>query len=268
MNAKFSIYEVEASLRSEQAMRRSNAPAFQRPSAQVAKLLLEDIEGLRALELLDFGLRRATTVASAVWGKLAAMDGLPIAYFAAAAGLVLGIPLTWRWKLQTGVGIDFSPATHWRAPTATRKVENNQGPVLVVAEYRIDPKNRTECLSAVDELGHARRRDGAYGRGVYEDVADVGRFVETYTIDSWLELMHQRERVTNADEMLENRVRHLLTEAAARHIRPQRNSAAVRTPRTDRRGGAAHRRNERRADSASGKTSRLPACRYSGSAAR
>ena len=31
-------------------------------------------------------------------------------------------------------------------------------------------------------------------------------------IESWLELMHQRERMTNPDEMLVNRVRHLLAE--------------------------------------------------------
>ena len=84
--------------------------------------------------------------------------------------------------------------------------------MLAVVEYRIEATNRAEFLGAVDELGHARRRDGAYAWGVYEDVADVGRFVETFTIDSWLELMHQRERVTNADEMLANRVRHLLAE--------------------------------------------------------
>ena len=130
----------------------------------------------------------------------------------AAAGVALGVPLTWRWKLQTGVGIDFSPAVHWRAPTVARKVENNQGPVLVVVEYRVEAANRAEFLGAVDELGRARRRDGAYAWGVYEDVADVGRFVETVTMKSWLELMHQRERMTNADEMLVNRVRHLLAE--------------------------------------------------------
>ena len=44
-------------------------------------------------------------------------------------------------------------------------------------------------------------------------VADVGHFVETFTIDFWLELMHQRERVTNADEMLANRVGQLLAES-------------------------------------------------------
>ena len=168
-------------------------------SAQVALPDWARGRGLAVFLTFIFG---ATTVGSAVWGKLSAMEGLPIAYFVAAAGVVLGIPLTWRWKLQTGVGIDFSPAAHWRAPTVARKVENNQGPVLAVVEYRVDAANRAEFLGAVDELGHARRRDGAYAWGVYEDVADVGRFVETFTIDSWLELMHQRERVTNADEML------------------------------------------------------------------
>ena len=140
------------------------------------------------------------------------MEGLPIAYFVAAAGVVLGIPLTWRWKLQTGVGVDLSPVLHWRAPTVARKVENNQGPVLVTADYRVDPQNRTAFLGAIDELGHARRRDGAYAWGVYEDVADNGRFTETFLIESWLELMHQRERVTNAEQMLKNQIRALLTD--------------------------------------------------------
>jgi Transmembrane secretion effector len=179
-------------------------------SAQVALPDWARGRGLAVFLTFIFG---ATTVGSAVWGKLSAMEGLPIAYFVAAVGVVLGIPLTWRWKLQTGVGIDFSPAVHWRAPTVVRKIENNQGPILAVVEYRVDAANRAEFLGAVDELGHARKRDGAYAWGVYEDVADVGRFVETFTIESWLELMHQRERVTNADETLENRVRHLLAKA-------------------------------------------------------
>ena len=141
------------------------------------------------------------------------MEGLPITYFVAAAGVVLAIPMTWRWKLQTGVGIDFSPAMHWRAPIVARRVENNQGPVVVVVEYRVDANDRAEFLSAVDELGYARKRDGAYAWGVYEDVADGGRFIETFSIESWLEVLHQRERATNADETLRSRVRELLKEA-------------------------------------------------------
>ena len=179
-------------------------------SAQVALPDWARGRGLAVFLTFIFG---ATTIGSAVWGKLSAIEGLPIAYFVAAAGVLLGIPLTWRWKLQTGVGIDFSPAAHWRAPTIPRKVENNRGPVLVVVEYRVDAANQAEFLGAVDELGHARRRDGAYAWGVYEDVGDAGRFLETFTVESWLELMHLRERVSNADEMIINRVRHLLAEA-------------------------------------------------------
>ncbi len=179
-------------------------------SAQVALPDWARGRGLAVFLSFIFG---ATTVGSAVWGKLSAMQGLPVAYFVAAAGVVVGIPLTWRWKLQTGAGFDLSPVAHWREPVVVRKVENNQGPVLAVVEYRVEATNRAEFLGAVDELGHARRRDGAYGWGLYEDVADVGRFIETFTLDSWLELMHGRERVTNADKMLEDRIRRLLAEA-------------------------------------------------------
>ena len=179
-------------------------------SAQVALPDWARGRGLAVFLTFIFG---ASTIGSAVWGKLTAMEGLPLAYFAAAACLLIAVPLTWRWKLQTGVGIDFSPSTHWRAPVVSRNIENNRGPVLAVVEYRVDGANRTDFLGAVDELGHARRRDGAYGWGVYEDVAEAGRFLETFTVESWLEFMHLRQRVSNADETLMNRVRHLLAEA-------------------------------------------------------
>ena len=44
---------------------------------------------------------------------------------------LVAIPLTWRWKLQTAEGVDLSPSMHWRAPMLARKVEDENGPVLV-----------------------------------------------------------------------------------------------------------------------------------------
>ena len=82
----------------------------------------------------------------------------------------------------------------------------------MVAEYRVEEKNRAEFLGAVDELGYSRRRDGAFSWGLYEDVAEGGRFIESFSIESWLESRHWSERVTNADEMILDRVRHLLKE--------------------------------------------------------
>jgi Transmembrane secretion effector len=177
-------------------------------SAQVA---LPDWVRGRGLAIFLTAIFGATTIGSAVWGQLAGMEGLAIAHFVAAAGVVIAIPLTWGWKLQTGSGIDLTPSMHWRAPVLAQKIENNRGPVLVTVRYSIEAKDRTEFLGVLDELRHERKREGAFAWGLFEDVANSGRFVETFLIESWLELMHARERVTNSDRLLEEHVGRLLT---------------------------------------------------------
>ena len=166
--------------------------------------------GLAIFLTVIFG---ATTVGSMAWGKLAGLEGLPIAHFVAAAGILIAIPLTWAWKLQAGADLDLSPALHWRAPVVTLKVENNQGPVLVTVHYRVDAKHRAEFVSALDELRHQRKRDGAFAWGAFQDTVESDRFVESFLMESWLELQHARERVTNADRMQEEQIRPLLNAA-------------------------------------------------------
>ncbi len=53
------------------------------------------------------------------------------------------------------------------------------------------------------EIGLERKRDGAYAWGVFEDTQVSGRIVETFLIQSLLELKHLRTRVTIADRMIE-----------------------------------------------------------------
>ncbi len=164
--------------------------------------------GLAAFLTVIFG---AMTLGSVAWGQIAAQTGLTEALFVAAAGLLLGIPLSWRWKLEQGAALDLSPSLHWSRPSVSREVDNDRGPILVKIEYYIDPKDRADFLRAIDELGNERRRDGAFAWGIFEDAAEIGRFEEAYLIESWLELMHLRERVTNADRMLEDEISQMLT---------------------------------------------------------
>jgi quinol monooxygenase YgiN len=173
-------------------------------SAQVA--LPEWVRG-RGLAMYVTVMFGALTVGSALWGEIAAVAGLPVALVVAAAGACLAIPLTWRWKLQTGVNVDFSPSMHWPDPVTTRMIEPDRGPVLVTIEYRIDPKRRDEFLRALAEYSDARRRDGAYDWGIFEDPAEEGRFIESFRTDSWLEHLRQHQRVTKADRLQEQAVR-------------------------------------------------------------
>jgi predicted MFS family arabinose efflux permease len=149
------------------------------------------------------------TLSSAAWGEIAEGTGLPAALLIAAGGAIAAIPLTWRWKLQQG-GLDLSPSQHWSLPETREEIDHDRGPVMVKIEYRIDPKDSAAFVRALDELGFERRRDGAFAWGIFEDAGDLGRYEEAYLIESWLELMHLRERVTNADRVLEDEIREML----------------------------------------------------------
>jgi MFS family permease len=159
--------------------------------------------GLSIYVTVFFG---SLTLGSAVWGKVAALIGLPAAHLLAAVGALAMIPLTRRLKLQTAADFDLTPSMHWPAPMTSYEVEPGRGPVLVTVEYRIDSERRDEFRSALEELGQERRRDGAYAWGVFEDTAIEGRFVETFYVASWLEHLRQHERVTEADRLLQERV--------------------------------------------------------------
>jgi hypothetical protein len=76
--------------------------------------------------------------------------------------------------------------------------------------YNIKPEDQIAFLTAMEEVGRERKRDGAYAWRIFEDYTTEGKFVELFLIESWLELLHQRERVTGADRMLEDRIRGLL----------------------------------------------------------
>jgi predicted MFS family arabinose efflux permease len=153
----------------------------------------------------------ATTVGSAAWGQIAGRVGLEQALALAAVGILVAIPLSWPWRLQRGETVDLSPSMHWRRPQAAEAIADDRGPVFVKIEYRIDPKDRERFLRAMDELGYERKRDGALAWGVFEDMGEFGRFEEAYLIESWLGLMHLRERVTNEDRMLEDEISKMLT---------------------------------------------------------
>jgi MFS family permease len=179
-------------------------------SAQVA---LPDWVRGRGLAIFLTAIFGASTIGSAVWGQIATMEGVSIAHYAAAAGALLAIPLTWRWKLLTGLGVNLAPSLHWRIPQVAFEVPLNAGPVLVSVEYRIKKENQTVFLTEMEEIGRERKRDGAYAWRLFEDFTREDKFVEFFLIESWLELMHQRERVTAADRMLEQRIRCLLVDS-------------------------------------------------------
>lgn len=186
-------------------------------SAQVALPDWVRGRGLAIFVTVFFG---SMTLGSVVWGEVADIAGLPLTHFIAALGALLAIPLTARWKLQTGAGVDLTPSMHWPVPVITHEIASDRGPVLVSVDYRLASENhRSAFLAAAQRLDHARRRDGAYAWGMFEDTAEQGRFMETFMVESWVEHLRQHQRVTHADQVLQEQIHRLLRQpSVVRHL--------------------------------------------------
>jgi len=153
--------------------------------------------GLAVYVTVFFG---TLTIGSALWGWIAQSAGLPAAHYAAGIGALLAVLVTRRAELLTGPEADLTPSMHWPEP------------VLVAIEYHVAAANRAAFLERVARLCRERRRDGAYDWKVFQDAAHPEHILETFLVDSWLEHLRQHQRVTNADRLFEEQLRHLLGE--------------------------------------------------------
>jgi hypothetical protein len=144
---------------------------------------------------------------SVAWGSLAEQLSPPVALLTAAIMLIVGLVAMGRWRLQTGEELDLTPSAHWPEPFVLIEPQMDQGPVLVTVEYRIAPERLAEFAAAIEHVAPERRRDGAMRWGIFYDPADVGRCLETFLVESWVEHLRQHERVTVADRLVEESVR-------------------------------------------------------------
>jgi MFS family permease len=161
----------------------------------------------RGLALYVLTFQTCIAAGSAVWGVAAERLGVRIALMLAAVWLVASLGAIHRWRLADGDGSGLTPSPHWPQPAVVDEPDAEEGPVLVTLEYRIDPENSQEFDRAIQQLGRIRRRDGASDWGVFHDVADPGRRLETFLVESWSEHMRQHTRLMEADRATEDEVR-------------------------------------------------------------
>jgi MFS family permease len=166
--------------------------------------------GLAAFMVVFMG---GMALGSILWGQVATRIGIPNALTAAAAGIVLGIGATWRFKLGQHQVLDFRPAMDWPLPVLAETPEPDV-PVMVTINYRIRPDKRAEFVAAMQHVREMRRRNGAYFWQLFHDSEDPTRFVETFMDESWMEHLRQHERASVADRDIQRRAKQYLAEGA------------------------------------------------------
>jgi MFS family permease len=165
----------------------------------------------RSLGIYQMVFQGGLALGSACWGALAERLGTAPALSLAAGALLAALPLTRRFSVSSGTGLDLSPgrlasALNRAGPQIVIEPNPEDGPVFVTVTFRINPEHAAQFIEAAYELGRVRRRDGAMRWSLFADPFDPARYMETYVIESWLERQRQIERFTVADLAIRNRV--------------------------------------------------------------
>lgn len=172
-------------------------------SAQTALPNWVRARGLSIFLMVFYG---SMTAGSLIWGQLASVVGIPGALLTAAAGALVAIPLTRSAKLNQGEAMDLAPSMHWPEPIVSGEVAADRGPVMIQVVYEIEEKDRDRFLELVRQLADARRRNGAYGWSVMQDLETPTRFVETWHEASWVQHLRHHERVSGADRLVQEQL--------------------------------------------------------------
>jgi len=162
----------------------------------------------RVLAVFLLVFQGSMALGSVVWGLIAEYRSLTSAFVVAAGGTAAAILFRFLAPLPD-IDIDLTAWDHWAAPALVpdRGVGPNDGPVLIMVEYRVEPEQRVSFVHAAHRLGRLRRRDGASRWGIFRDTESIERYVETFIVNSWAEHLRQHARSVKADQLVEEAVR-------------------------------------------------------------
>ncbi|MBJ6122265.1 MFS transporter [Sphingomonas mollis] len=153
----------------------------------------------RALALYQMAAFGGMAGGSWIFGVVAEDHGVAVALGAAAlvqtggalVGLILPLP-------QIG-DLNLDPLNRWSEPDTAVPVESRSGPIVVTIEYRIATGDIVGFLSAMNERGRIRRRDGARHWTLLRDLGEPDLWIERYHVATWLDYIRHNQRRTHAD---------------------------------------------------------------------
>jgi MFS family permease len=161
----------------------------------------------RALGTYLMAFQGGMALGSVTWGEIAEHTSTKVALICAASGLAVATPFLSRLHILKGELPDLSPYK-WKRPVPTLATtpDPDEGPVRVSIHYRIPVDRYADFTHAVHPLEDVRLRGGAVRWGIYRDAADPELLNETFIMESWMDYLRSRERMTEADHVIRERV--------------------------------------------------------------
>ena len=157
----------------------------------------------RALGVYLMAFQGGLALGSVLWGAIAQRSSTRVSLICAAIGLAATIPFMQRIHILKGMLPDLTPY-QWKRPLPrfAAATDLDDGPVRISVDYRIPLENYAAFTQVIHLLEGVRLRGGAVRWGIYRDAADAEHLNETFIMESWLDFLRSRERLTEADQAI------------------------------------------------------------------
>jgi MFS family permease len=168
-----------------------------------AQLALPDWVRARGMSIYQMAIMGSAALGAVIWGRIAEWTGVPTSLVCASASMLAFLVITRGRPLEGRAEEDHTPTRPFSEPVPARPLELDDGPVMVMLEYLIDPQRGAEFESIMAESRGARLRQGAMSWGLFEDVQVPGRYVEYFACDTWADYLRRFDRFTAMDQRLQ-----------------------------------------------------------------
>ncbi len=161
----------------------------------------------RALGAYLMTLQGGLALGSVLWGGIAERTSVRISLICAACGLAASLPFMHRFHILKGMLPDVTPYK-WKGslPGFEATPDPDAGPVRISVDYRVAREDYARFTQMIHQLEGVRLRGGAVRWGIYRDAADPEHLNETFVMESWMDFLRSRERMTLADHEIREKV--------------------------------------------------------------
>jgi MFS family permease len=163
----------------------------------------------RALSFYQMATFGGMALGSWIWGSLVEALTLNQALQLAAASMLPGIAIGFRWPVPPRVDRDLEPLGRWQEPPVGMDILPRSGPISVAVEYLIDAEDVAEFSELMFERRRIRRRDGARQWTLLHNLEHRNQWIERFELPTWAAYVRFHTRTTQEDARVGERIRAL-----------------------------------------------------------
>jgi predicted MFS family arabinose efflux permease len=144
------------------------------------------------------------------WGEFATAQGVRESLaLAGITSLVSLVAARWLPVSVAHLG-SLDPRADVQASLPSVEIHPASGPIVVTIEYCVPRENAAAFVAVINQLGRLRRRDGARGWSVCQDIDATDLWVERFESPTWMDYLRWQTRPTESDQSVRERIAGLI----------------------------------------------------------